>query len=168
MPADATSVGQNWKGELTAVGLEEVEADIRKRIESKVATIKNAGEKEASGIIGNAKTKVKELAKTRENEIEKLVSDLKNRENAAANLSARKLKMDAIKEAMEKVYAKVTERLLGMGQAERGEMLKILIERAKKELPNAKFVLCNADEKGIIENRIIEDINKYQKEVNGQ
>ena len=133
------------------MGLEEVEADIKKRIESKVATIKNAGEKEASGIIGNAKARVKELAKIRENEIEKLVSDLKNREIAAANLSARKLKMGAKKDAMEKVYAKVKGRLLDRGSAERGEILRILIEGAKKELPSAKFVLCNAGEKEIVE-----------------
>ena len=133
------------------MGLEEVELDIKKRIESKVAAIKHAAEKEAAQVLEREKNRVRELKKQRDVEIEKLAAEIANRELAAANLSARKLRMDSKKEAIESVYAKIREKLLGLEQGKKDEILRKLIERAVGELQNAKYVFCNSSDRNLVE-----------------
>ncbi len=133
------------------MGLEEVELDIRRRIELKVLAIRSAAEKEASQILENEKTKIKEMKRQRDSEIEKLAAELTNREVAAANLSARKLKMGAKKELIERVYTRVREKILGLEQAKKDEILGTLIQKAVSELQNAKYVLCNSSDSNLVE-----------------
>ncbi|HIK00218.1 TPA: hypothetical protein H1016_01625 [archaeon] len=133
------------------MGLEEVELDIKKRIESKVDAIKNAAEKEAAQILDNSKTRVRELKQQRDLEIQKLEAELKNRETAAANLSARKLKMDAKKEAIESVYLRIKEKLTALEQNKREGILSALIGEAVHELHGAKHVFCNSSDRDLAE-----------------
>src|SRR3989344_1744990 len=111
------------------MGLEEVEADIRKRIEAQVSSILAEAEKDAEQIISKGKGQVSGLKKTREEEISKISSEHRNREIAQARMNARKEILDAKKEAIENLFAGIEEKLLKLGPAERKEILGALMEK---------------------------------------
>lgn len=129
------------------MGLEELEADIRKRIESKVSSILAEAETEAGQIIAKGKDQVATLRKQRSEEIEKLAKEYKNREIAQAYLNSRKMKLEVKKEALEELFLKIEEKLHALSSHERKEILSALVEKGKRELPDAKFVYSNKDDK---------------------
>ncbi len=129
------------------MGLEELEADIRKRIESEVSLILAEAETEAEQIISKGKAQVSELRKARAEEIEKLSKEYRNREIAQAQLNSRKLKLDMKKEALESLFAKIEERLHELGTHDRKEIISALISKGRKELPEAKFFYSNKEDK---------------------
>ena len=132
------------------MGLEDLEADIRKRIEGKVNSLLADAENEAEKIIAKGKENVAMLRREREEEIEKIAKEHRNREIAQAYLNARKLSLDAKKIALEDLFSKVEEKLLELSQADRKEILSALVERAKHELQKAKYVYSNKADKDIV------------------
>lgn len=136
------------------MGLEEVEESIKERIAANAASTRQAAEKEAVKILENAKKKVAELQQQRDLEIKKLTDELGNREIAAANLSARKLKMDAKKDAIDKVYSRIGDKTLALKEENKAEIVVALIEKAAKELSNAKYVLCSQGDRAMVKELI--------------
>lgn len=133
------------------MGLEDVEADIKKRIETKVTSIKKSAETEANQIIDEAKAKIKDRKKARDLEIQTISEEIKNREIATASLSAKKLKMVSKKDAIESVYSRVKEKLKKLDQQEKKDVLSALIGKAKQELADVKYVMCNSADEKIVE-----------------
>ena len=129
------------------MGLEEVEADIRKRIEAQVSSILAEAEKEAEQIISKGKEQLASLKKIREDEISKVSSEYKNREIAQARMNARKEILDAKKDAIESLFIKIEEKLLELKAQEKREILTVLIEKAKHDLPDAKYICASKDDK---------------------
>ena len=129
------------------MGLEEVEADIRKRIEAQVSSILAEAEKDAEQIISKGKGQVSGLKKTREEEISKISSEHRNREIAQARMNARKEILDAKKEAIENLFARIEEKLTGLSAADKKEILTALVEKAKHNLADAKHVYSNKEDK---------------------
>lgn len=133
------------------MGLETIEADIRKKTEEKVNSTISDAKKSSGEVINKAKEQIFELKKTRALEIQKVVKEYREREIAQANLNARKLVLDAKREAIESLYAKIEERILQIGTAEKKEILKALIEKGKNELQGARYIFSNASDKTLVE-----------------
>ena len=132
------------------MGLDAIEADIRKKNEEKVnSTISNA-EKEAKNIVNKAKERLFEMKKMRVLEAQRVTGEYESREIAQANLNARKEILGAKREAVEKLYQKIEEKFLQLSPSEKKELLDALIQRAKRELPKAKFIFCNSADKGVV------------------
>lgn len=140
-----------YKFQRLKMGLEEVESDIKKKIDAQVSAITSDAEKEANVIINKGKEQLFELKKTRELEVQKTVGELKTRELAQANLAGRKLKLDAKKDAIDSVFSRVEEKLLGLGAADKKEILSALIDKAKRELQGAKYVSCSKEDRKIVD-----------------
>ncbi len=132
------------------MGLDEVEADIRKKIDARASAITQEAEKEANALLNKGKEQLFELKKAREIEVLKLLNEFKTREIAQATLTSRKLKLDAKKEAVAAVYGRIEEKLLGISEADKKELLSSLIDRAKRELAGAEYVFCNKDDKKVV------------------
>lgn len=131
------------------MGLEDLEVDIRKKVESQVRAIIADAEGEAEKIVSKSKLQLSELKKAREAEIGKITSEYINREIAQAQLNARKEKLNAKKVAIEGLFARIDEKLLQLNAADKKEVLSALIEKAKKELPDARYVYSNKGDKDI-------------------
>lgn len=116
------------------MGLEDVEKDILKRVMSKVEVIKSSTEKESREIIDKALSEIEELKKARDSEISTALESIRRREKAHVLLQARKIELEAKKSVIESVYADVEKKIKNMGKKEVENILKILIERARREI----------------------------------
>ncbi len=132
------------------MGLEEIEAEVQKKTEEKTDGIISNAKKEAAEIINRAREQLFELKKGRALEMQRVLSEYKARELAQANLNARKLQLDARRDAIEAVYKKVEERISSMGPAERKDLLSALVSKAVKELSDAKYVFCNETDRAAV------------------
>ena len=131
------------------MGLDSIEADIHKKNEEKVNSIISNAEKGAKEIINKAKEQLFEQKKARAVEILGIIKEYKSKEIAQANLNARRLVLDSKKEAIEKLYQKIEEKLLQISPDDKKEILGKLIDKAKGELPGAKYVFSNSNDKGV-------------------
>ncbi|HIK01812.1 TPA: hypothetical protein H1008_01740 [archaeon] len=131
------------------MGLEEVEKEIHKRIESKSKAIENLGEKEANSIIAEARDKIKSLTSERNKNIENVIKGLDKKGSAFENLQARKIDLDMRKDIMETAYSRAFVKASKIPATKRKIFLKELLKKGKKEI-EAVGVCTNENDKGIV------------------
>ncbi len=132
------------------MGIEQLKAEIlegaRKRNEEKLQEAK----KEADKIMKEADEAAKKAAKDADAETQKMIEAMRSRETSAAHFDARKALFEKKQEIVQKVFDKVEEQLEGMKDAERADIVKKLLENAKKQA-DIHYVKGNKKDKATIE-----------------
>lgn len=125
--------------------ISEIEDEANKRKEEILA--------EAKAEIDNAldveRQKQYKLNEQNKKETSKTVSMLKQRELSSLELQMKKDTLNARKEIMAKIQEIATEKISNLQDNEK--LLKLLIQQAKKELPDAKYIYSNSEDKKIVE-----------------
>ena len=132
------------------MGLENVINEIISQAEKQKQEIIDQGEQEAKKILAEATSKAKEQAKLFEKETKKILDENKRMEISALNIHLHKMFLEAKKSILDELYKQVIEKVYKLDSSKRKELIQKLVERAKKELPDAKFIYCNSKDKELV------------------
>ncbi len=125
--------------------IKEINVDAQKKTRALISQ----GNKEAKSLLKEADEKAFRLKEKASLQLKKEVEQLKKRERASMELEAKKLHLNARKELLQEAVEKAKERL--SKSREKEKILKSLISRAKKELPSAKYVYSNKEDKALVQ-----------------
>ncbi len=130
------------------MALENVIDEIISQAERNKQEIIERGKQEAKKILDEATNKAKQHEQQFEEETKRILEETRKMEISSLNISLNKMMLDAKKKILDEVYQHLLERINKLDSEKRREIIKKLVEHAKKELPNPKFVYCNeGDEK---------------------
>lgn len=129
--------------------LENVINEIISQAEKQKQEIIDQAKQEAEKIIGEATNKGKEQAKHFEEETKKIIAETKRMEISASNIHLHKMFLEAKKNILDEIFNQVIEKLSRLDSSKRRDLIHELVEKAKDELPDAKFVYCNDRDKEI-------------------
>jgi V/A-type H+-transporting ATPase subunit E len=130
------------------MGLERLVKEIESEVQKNTSSIIAKARKEAEEIISSAEKQAKEILKKEEQLVEEQARELRKSEKAALNLLLKKAELNAKKEITEQIIELVKQKIVSFN--DKKPLLKSLIEKAKKELGNAKFVYSNESEKQLV------------------
>ncbi len=132
------------------MSLENVVNEIISQAEKQRQEIVDQGRQEAKKIVDEATKKAREQTKQFEEETKKLANETKRMELSALNIHLQKMFLEAKKGMLDELYRHVVEKIEKLDASERKELIQRLVEKSKKELPDAKFVYCNSRDKEIV------------------
>lgn len=132
------------------MGLENVINEIISQAEKQRQEIIDQGEQEAKKILAEATNKSKEQTKVFEEETKKIVEETKRMEISALNIRLHKTLLEAKKNILDELYNQLVEKINKLDSTKRKELLQKLVDKAKNELPDAKFIYCNDRDKELV------------------
>lgn len=132
------------------MALEDVIGEIISQAEKQKREIIEQGKQESWKILDEAANKAKQWEKSFQEETKKILDENRRMEISALNIQLHKTFLETKRSILDELYSKLAERIGTMDAAKRKEILQRLTEKAKKELPNAKFVYCINKDKEII------------------
>jgi V/A-type H+-transporting ATPase subunit E len=139
------------------MGLEEVKEEIIRKAKDTAEEIISEGRKEAERIADEAKEKIRAKRKEIEAELKKIESAIKKKEIASSELEIKKMFLEEKKRAIENVFGEAKKKLGTLGESQRKEHVRRLIEKAQKEIDVA-CIYCNKKDKKFIKDfRVAED-----------
>lgn len=131
------------------MGLQEVKQEIINKAKKKASAIIKEGNKEAKAIIAHAEDQVNEYKAKMDKDKRKACMGLEKIQIAAANSEAKKLELDAKRDAIESAFVEAKEKILQRGSEKKKAHLLQLLKKAKNEL-QVETVYCNAKDKQFI------------------
>ncbi len=134
------------------MALENVVDEIISQAEKQRQEIIDQGKQEAKKILDEAISKRKEQAKVFEEETRKMVDEIRRMEISALNIRLHKMSLEAKKDILDELYSQVIEKIRKLDSKRRMELMQNLVEKAKKELPDAKFVYSNSKDEELASN----------------
>ena len=129
------------------MGLENVIERIEQEGQQEQQRIEQEAKQEADEILQTVKTKLKELSAQKENELKKIIEKLRLQETSIAELQAKKIRLNAEKEILEKTYQDCLDALRLLSHT---KILSALIKKAKVEMPEAVFIYSNARDEAAV------------------
>jgi len=132
------------------MALENVINEIISQAGKQKQEIVDQGKQEAKKIVGEATKKGMEQSKIFEEETKKIINETKRMEISALNIRLHKMFLEAKKSILDELYKQVVEKIYKLDSAKRKELLHDIVEKAKKELPDVKFVYCSEKDKEIV------------------
>lgn len=132
------------------MALENVIDEIISQAERQKQEIIDQGKQEAKKILGEATNKATEQSKHFNEETRKILVETKKMEISALNIQLHKMFLEAKKNILDELYKQVIEKIDRLDSTERKELIQKLVEKAKKELHDAKYVYCNKRDKEIV------------------
>ena len=126
--------------------------EISAQAEKDAKKIVKEAQHQADLLMDETKQQIKEQQKRFDAETKKLVEEKNKVELSSMRLEQTRRKMNARKELLEEVYAKVREKLSKLDVAQRKIIIKKLADKAMKEISNPKYVYSNTADKGIVSN----------------
>ncbi len=132
------------------MGLENVIDEIISQAEKQKQEIIDQGKQEAKKIVDEAMRKGNEQAKKFDEETRRIIGETKKMELSAGNIKTHKMMLEAKKSILDEVYNQVIEKVSKIDSSKRKEILHKLVERAEKELEDAKFVYCAGRDKELV------------------
>ncbi len=122
------------------MSLDRVIEGILQRGQRESQEITESANQEVERMLSDVRSKGEELLKERERQAEEQASREMLRETARAELESKKIALQAQKEVLDEVLVRTKQRLKDLRSRE--DLLKILVERHRKEIADG-FVLCN-------------------------
>ncbi len=135
------------------MALEDVMKEILAQAQRESERIVEEGKKEAEAITGEAKRASKKRQEEFGRETETLADELKKVHASNMNLKANKMLLEAKKELMEELFARLVERLKKADRKSREKVIGRLLEKAMKEV-DAAFVYSNEDDRELLPKRL--------------
>jgi V/A-type H+-transporting ATPase subunit E len=132
------------------MALENVINEIVSQAEKGKNEIIEQGEKEAKKILDEATKKVNEITRNFDAETEKILEERRGMELSSLNISLKKKMLEAKKSVLDEIYARLVERINKLETSKRKQLMHKLLEKAKKELPDAKFVYSRESDKELL------------------
>jgi V/A-type H+/Na+-transporting ATPase subunit E len=129
------------------MGLEQVLEKIQKEGERDILRIHQEGELQADEILAQMKKKIQDLTKLRRDETEKMIRNLHIQEQSISELEAKKIRLNAEKEVLDETYQQCLESLQKLPHE---HLIKSLLSKAKKELPDALYISSNQRDETLI------------------
>lgn len=131
------------------MSLKNVEQDIKRTIDSRIRKILDAGKKETTEILAEAKGRVKDLKTEMKRDVQAQVGQIRKRALASAELQARRALLEAKKDILDAVYEKMTDTISKMSSNDKTSLMKALVEKGQKEL-NAQYIYSNKKDADIV------------------
>ena len=123
--------------------LESVKDEILNSAKSQATAMLAEARKEANRITTEAERKVEEMKIKAEAEAKRAMDIIKRQEMSSAELESKKMLLEAKKQVIEAVFEEAKKKIAGMPEKKKEEMMKKLLDRAKKDLEIA-YVYCNS------------------------
>jgi V/A-type H+-transporting ATPase subunit E len=127
--------------------LEKIGAEIIAEAEKNSSSIIEEGKKEAARIMLEAKNKAADLAKNLDSETEKNLEEIRQVELSSFSLKLNKQALEAKKEVFNEVLLQAKKRIDALDKKKRSEIILALCRKGISEIPQVKFVYCNAEDK---------------------
>lgn len=141
------------------MSLESVVEDIREQARAEAEEIRAAAETEAEAIVAEAEEEATTILEERERAVEREVAQLREQRLSSATLEAKQLRLQARREALDRVRTTVEERLEDLEGDARRELTATLLEAALAEYATDDDLVVHgrpADEE-LLETLVAED-----------
>ena len=129
------------------MGLEKVIEKIEKEGEQEIRRIDHEAEMQAHEILASAKQKADELSIKKTAEWKKHLEHLRIQERSIAELEAKKIRLNAEKDMLDATYQECLDALSTLPHK---KILSVLLEKIKKELPEAVYIYSNKRDESIV------------------
>lgn len=130
--------------------LENVMAEIISEAEKKRAEIIDQAKHESKKILEEATKKSEERKKHLDEATKKMLAETKRMELSTTNIRLHKMYLEAKKAVLDEIYNQLVEKINKLETSNRKGLLQKLVDKAKRELPDAKFIYCNGRDKTIV------------------
>ncbi|MDD5163838.1 MAG: V-type ATP synthase subunit E family protein [Candidatus ainarchaeum sp.] len=127
--------------------LEKIGAEIIAEAEKNASAIAMEGKKEAERIMLEAKEKAKEISEKLDSETGKILEEIRQVELSGFSLALNKEVLEAKKEVFSEIFQEAKKRIAELDKKKRSEIVLALCRKGLSEIPQAKFVYCNAEDK---------------------
>lgn len=127
--------------------LEKIGAEIIAEAEKNASAIAVEGGKEAERIMLEAKERAGELAEKLDSETGRFLEEIRQMELSGFSLALNKQALEAKKEVFGEIFQEAKKRVAELGKKKRSEIILALCRKGISEIPQAKFVYCNAEDK---------------------
>ena len=124
------------------MGLEAVKEEIIRSAKQQESAMIAEARKEANKIVKEAEAKVEELKAKSEAETKKATEAMKKQALASGEMESKKMILEARKQVIENVFSEAGKRLEALDDKKKEDLMKKLLEKAKKELEVA-YAYCN-------------------------
>jgi len=131
------------------MGLDRVVKDISDKAEEEAKQIVARAQSEAAAIKKDAEEEAKRIHEAEMVRADNLMAKLRQREFSSAKLDIKKSKLNAEKDALEEVRADLVKRISAMPKQKKVNILKKLINLARKDVPAGK-IYTNAGDAELI------------------
>lgn len=131
------------------MGLETVKDEILNSAKSQANAMLAEARKESSRIAAEAEKKTEEIKAKSEAETKRIMDTIKRQEMSSAELESKKMLLEAKKQIVEAVFADARKKIESLPDKKREELLKKLLEKAKKDIEIA-YVYCSGKDSKFI------------------
>jgi V/A-type H+-transporting ATPase subunit E len=121
------------------MGLDRVVKDISDKAEEEAKQIVARAQSEAAAIKKDAEGEAKRIHEVEMARADNLIAKLRQRELSSAKLDIKKSKLNAEKDVLEEVRADLVKRISAMPKQKKVNILKKLINLARKDVPAGKI-----------------------------
>jgi V/A-type H+-transporting ATPase subunit E len=125
------------------MGLETVKDEILNSAKSQASAMTAEARKEANRIASEAEKKAEEIKAKNEAEAKRSMDTIKRQEMSSAELESKKMLLEAKKQIVEAVFADSRKKIESLPDKKREELIKKLLEKAKKDIEIA-YVYCSS------------------------
>ncbi len=132
------------------MALENVVEEIISQAEKQKQEIILGGKEEAEKIIAEALQRTKQQLDSAGEETVRILEENRKMELSSLNIRLHKMLLNAKRNVLEELYAQLVEKVNKMSPPERKEVLQRLVNKAKKEMPDAKYAYCNERDNELI------------------
>jgi len=142
------------------MGLQEVQEEVLRKAQSEADRVEADAHTGAVAVLQKARDELKKYKKKTDEELQLAIELFKRKELTQAKLSMRNARLGAKKEAIEEAFSKALEKLNGLQDSQRGELVQKLVAKAQKEIDIAT-VYCNKKDKKLVSGYSVEEIDRF-------
>jgi V/A-type H+-transporting ATPase subunit E len=129
------------------MGLDKVIERIEKEGDEKAKSIIHDAENQVKDIIKKAKITINETSVRKKQELEKQNETLKTQEQSSIEIEAKKIRLNAQKEILDKVYQDCLNALLSLPHE---KILTSFLKKVKEEMPGAMYIYSNKRDEPLV------------------
>jgi len=129
------------------MGLEKIKEEILHKADAAEKEILAEAEKKVNEIKNNTTEQIKQLEREASQKLEAEMKNLENRENSLANVESRKMLFETRKNLIDKAYEEAFNKIRNMPAKDREDLIKKLIDMAKKEIDVDVVYISEKDKK---------------------
>ncbi|NQV08803.1 hypothetical protein HQ529_03050 [Candidatus Woesearchaeota archaeon] len=129
------------------MGLKKVKEEILRKAEAEASLIIREGEKEVDEVMAETQKQISDEKKNSELRIKNLLENIEKKERASTQFEVKKRMFQKKKEFMDKIFEKTENKLTNLNDKERGDFLKKLLGKAKKEIDVKRIYTKKSDKR---------------------
>ena len=129
------------------MALDKVAGQIVVQAQEKASTIILQGNEEANRIIAGAMGLAQQQTEKIGQDTRRILDEIRQSELSGSYLNAKKGVMQAKKQLLDEIFLQATRDITAIDKAKRAQIIRNLLNKASKELPDAKFFYANEEDK---------------------